>query len=56
MASRKEKELAYLKKLFENHKGDWLDWDGVEKYRCLAKNLLVMIHSLLAKDVSCVTR
>lgn len=39
MASRKEKELAYLKKLFENHKGDWLDWEGVEKYRCLAKQL-----------------
>lgn len=39
MASRKEKELAYLKILFEKHQGEWLDWAGVEKYRQLSNQL-----------------
>lgn len=39
MASRKEKELAYLRKLYEHHHGDWLTWEGVEKYRKLAQQL-----------------
>lgn len=39
MASRREKELQYLKQQFDNHKGDWLTMEGVNKYRQLANKI-----------------
>lgn len=39
MASRLEKDIEYLKKAFENHKGKWLTPEAVEKYQKLAAKL-----------------
>ncbi|MBQ8279061.1 MAG: hypothetical protein IJZ23_04395 [Roseburia sp.] len=37
MASRKEKDIAYLKKALKNHKGKWLTEEAVREYQKRAK-------------------
>lgn len=39
MASRKQEDIKYLANALKNHKGKWLDEEGVKKYRLMDNQL-----------------